>query len=374
MPENPRISKIAIVGCGEIADFHLPAIRAARPQAELSFCDLDAERANALAARAGGGPVYISLQQLIEEVAPDSVHILTSAQTHVPLTRLALQAGCHVLVEKPAADRKEEIDALYELAESRGKVLSADHTLLGMPIVRQALGEIRSGRMGGLIAAHCDFGAARGARLPYDAGHWAYSMRGGVVANNASHPASLLIELMGPILDFNVQSATRNLLPNTWPDVIHVALRSREQLGSFTLTQGHGNADRRAHLLFERGCITLDFTRQLATYSRGMWPRNFIQKASSGVFEGLGSIMGTLGNIYKVATKKLPKNPGLYNIVRNFYDAVEHGAELHVSSCNVRGVTELMDGVWSRIEQEAISDPRPGREPQLRADLIGEQP
>ena len=181
MSQTTKVERVAIVGCGEIAEFHLPAIRAALPDARILFCDLDRARAEKLAKRDGRGEEgYNDFEDLLRREKPQSAHILTSAQTHYRLSKLALTNGCHVLVEKPASDTEAEIKELYGIADQRELRFSADHTLLGMPIVREAFEVMKSGELGRLIAAHCDFGAARGPRLPYDAGHWAYAMRGGV--------------------------------------------------------------------------------------------------------------------------------------------------------------------------------------------------
>jgi len=346
--------KVGIVGCGHIATFHLPAIKKALPEAQLSFCDISKSTAETLARKAHGGNVYTSFDEMLKQEKPDSIHVLTSVQSHYPLAKKALQSGAHVIVEKPAVETLAEIQELYELADKQGKVLTADHTLLGMPVVAAAREEIAKDGLGRLIAMHCDFGGARGMRLPYDAGHWAFDIRGGVVANNISHPASLLVAFMDRITDVSVQAATRNILPSKWPDIVHVVLKSDDQVGSFTLSVGHGNGDRSARLLFEKGYISLDFVRQLSTVVKGSWPHNFVKKASSGLIEGLSMFYRTLNNGFKVVTGKMDSNPGLFSVVGNFYRSIVQGDPMLVSRENVVEVTRVVEEVWNKVEKQGL--------------------
>jgi predicted dehydrogenase len=352
--EHKKISKIGIVGCGHIASFHLPAIRKAVPQAALSFCDVHRPTAEALSRKAGGGSVYTDIDEMLVKEKPDSVHILTSIQTHYLLAKKSLEAGAHVIAEKPAVETMNQLEELYSIADRHQTIFSADHTLLGMPVVQMAREEVAKDGLGRLVAMHCDFGGARGMRLPYDAGHWAYDVRGGMVMNNISHPASLLVAFMDPIRSINVQGVIRNVLPTQWPDIVHVVLNADDQIGSFCLSVGHGNGDRSARLLFERGYIALDFVRQLSTVVRGTWPLNFVKKATSGLVEGLSLFFTTLNNGFKVATKRMDSNPGLFAVVGSFYRSIQEGTPILVSRENVSEVTRVVQEVWDQVEGQGF--------------------
>ena len=370
------IHSVGFVGCGAIARDHLTAVRRFLPKVKLSFCDLDVEKARDMARRCAESgtqsDAYGDLSEMLASEELDAVHVLTSSQSHYRLTKQALMRGCHVLVEKPFVESSEEARELYDLAERQGSVLEVDHVLLGTPIVMRMEEEIAAGRFGRLLSAHCDFGVARKGLIPYDLGHWAYTMRGGVLANNASHPLSLLVRLMDPIVDYRVSALQRSYLPTPWPDLMTVVLESEDQLGSFSMTAGHGNADRRAHLLFERGSVTLDFTRQLYSSVTGQWPHNVVKKTLSGVSEGVGMALGTVSNIWNVVSGRIPKsNTGLVKVTERFYQTIQEGREPLVGKKNAREVTRLMEGIWNAIEESGFSGPGgvdvgevPAREPQ----------
>jgi D-galactose 1-dehydrogenase len=109
--------RVGIVGIGKIArDQHIPCI-AAHPDFELA----------AVASRNAsvpGVPSYPSLETLLA-AAPsiDAVAICTPPQTHYELARLALEAGCHVLMEKPPCTSLAQLETLVELARLQERTL-----------------------------------------------------------------------------------------------------------------------------------------------------------------------------------------------------------------------------------------------------------
>ena len=92
---------VGIVGCGVIADPHLAAVVQVLPNAKIHLCDLNRQNAEKLAKKAPEAEIHTHFDDLINQVQLDSVHILTHVQTHFSLAQQALNAGCHVMIEKP---------------------------------------------------------------------------------------------------------------------------------------------------------------------------------------------------------------------------------------------------------------------------------
>jgi hypothetical protein len=177
-------------------------------------------------------------------------------------------------------------------------------------------------------------------------------LRGGAVANIVSHPASIILELVKPLEEVKVLAASRNLKPDPWPDLYHVAVRSDQVVGSFTVSVGHGNADRKILFLFEGGCSTIDLVRQVRSTMQGTFPLNFLKKASSGIDDGLQRIAGVLTQALGVVLGHSRRNPGLFNIVEDFYKSIHSQSEPLVSFENVLAVTKLVETMWGASETE----------------------
>ncbi len=117
--------RIGIVGAGHFGRFHALKVAAGRRVTLAGVHDRDAARAAAVAKEAGATP--LDWPALL--AACDAVVIATPAEAHFALAAEALQAGLHVLVEKPIAATLAEADALAAIASRHGRVLQVGHLL-----------------------------------------------------------------------------------------------------------------------------------------------------------------------------------------------------------------------------------------------------
>jgi predicted dehydrogenase len=118
---------VGIIGCGGIAHGkHLPSL-AKLPHVELvAFCDLVKDRATAAAGKYGiaGAGVYTEYKRLLADKSIEVVHVLTPNKSHSEISIAALEAGKHVLCEKPMAKTAADARLMLEAALRTGKKLS----------------------------------------------------------------------------------------------------------------------------------------------------------------------------------------------------------------------------------------------------------
>ena len=117
------------------------------------LCDLDEGLRASFAARYPGVRVTGDLDELLASDV-DAVVIATPVPTHHALAKRALEAGKHVLVEKPPAMRAAEIDELVALAAARDLVLMPGHLLLYHPAVRKLKELIDAGELGEVLCVY----------------------------------------------------------------------------------------------------------------------------------------------------------------------------------------------------------------------------
>jgi predicted dehydrogenase len=103
------------------------------------------------------GRCFTSFERAVAVTDPEAVLIATELQSHVPVARAALEAGRHVLVEKPFAPSLAEARALVDLAGERGLVLMVSQNYRFFPAVRAVVELLRSGRLGALHEVEIDF-------------------------------------------------------------------------------------------------------------------------------------------------------------------------------------------------------------------------
>jgi predicted dehydrogenase len=141
---------LAVIGAGYWGP-NLVRTAAVTPALELKWlCDLDEERAQMVLGRYTTVKTTASYERVLADPAVAAVAIATPAATHFDLVRAALEAGKHVLVEKPLTSSVSEGAKLADFAERFGLVLMCDHTYCYTPTVRRIRDLIRGGEIGEL--------------------------------------------------------------------------------------------------------------------------------------------------------------------------------------------------------------------------------
>lgn len=142
---------VAVVGAGYWGPNLARNFRASPDWTLATICDLDAERAQRVSDSVGGVPISTSLEEVLADPGIDAVAVATPARTHHPIVLAALNAGKHVMVEKPLADTRERGTDMVALAEERGLVLMADHTYCYTPAVLKIRELIAEGFLGEIL-------------------------------------------------------------------------------------------------------------------------------------------------------------------------------------------------------------------------------
>ncbi len=140
-----------MIGCGYWGP-NLLRNFAENETAELRWmCDLDAKRLTAMGRRYPGTQTTTDYKSLMADPELDAVAIATPVWTHFDFAKDALEAGKHVLVEKPLTASVAEAEQLIELAERSGLTLMVDHTFVYNGAVRKIKEIVQSGELGDLL-------------------------------------------------------------------------------------------------------------------------------------------------------------------------------------------------------------------------------
>ena len=140
-----------MIGCGYWGP-NLLRNFAENETAELRWmCDLDAKRLTAMGRRYPGTQTTTDYKSLMADPELDAVAIATPVWTHFDFAKDALEAGKHVLVEKPLTASVAEAEQLIELAERSGLTLMVDHTFVYNGAVRKIKEIVQGGELGDLL-------------------------------------------------------------------------------------------------------------------------------------------------------------------------------------------------------------------------------
>lgn len=152
--------RIAIVGCGYVADFYLATLRNHPDLQLMGVHDRDAARAAAFARFHRIDHVYPSLDAVLDDARVELVVNLTNPSSHYAVSRAALDAGRHVYSEKPLAMQLDQAQELVELAERRGLQINGAPCSVLSETAQTLWRALRDGRIGTprLIYAELDDG------------------------------------------------------------------------------------------------------------------------------------------------------------------------------------------------------------------------
>ena len=139
---------VAIVGAGYWGP-NLLRNFCSHPGADVRWlCDLDVARARSVVGRYSTVEVTAELDQVLDDPAVEVVVVATPAATHSAIGLAAIEAGRHVLIEKPLATTRADGERLVAAADRHGRVLMCDHTYCYTPAVREIRRLVRSGVLG----------------------------------------------------------------------------------------------------------------------------------------------------------------------------------------------------------------------------------
>jgi predicted dehydrogenase len=142
------VTKLAVVGYGYWGP---NIVRNVMERSELELwglCEMNPERAAKFSARYPGMRTSDDFDEVLADATVDAVSIATPPATHYDLVKRALEAGKHVLVEKPLATCAAQASELVALAEAKGLTLMPGHTFLYSPAVNKVRELIDSGELG----------------------------------------------------------------------------------------------------------------------------------------------------------------------------------------------------------------------------------
>lgn len=194
--------KVALIGCGKIADSHASQIGRIPGCEIVGVCDREPLMAEQLAKRFPVKRAFSSLTQLLEESRPDVVHITTPPQGHFDLAMTCLDRGCHVYVEKPFTVWAEEAEKLIATAKEKELKLTVGHDDQFSHVSRRMRSLVRSGFLGGaplhMESYYCYeiTKAGYAGALLGDKKHWVRRLPGKLLQNIISHGIARIAEFM----------------------------------------------------------------------------------------------------------------------------------------------------------------------------------
>lgn len=146
--------RAAVVGTGFVGPHHVDAVRRGGYGEVVALVGSDPERTAARAQALGVRRATTDLDELLADPDVDVVHICTPNHTHVALATAVLEAGKHLVLEKPIALDAEAARGLAALADRSARHAAVALTYRGYPMVRRARAAVQAGELGQVRLVH----------------------------------------------------------------------------------------------------------------------------------------------------------------------------------------------------------------------------
>ncbi len=197
--------RLGIVGCGRAARIHLPRLLAREGVRVVALADVEPSAVRDMAAMVPdgeSGPVltFSDHKELLGKASPDALAIFAPHRHHYRLAMDALQARCHVFIEKPLSTNAQEADDIVGLARGRGRIVAVGHQYRLSPSLIEARRRIDAGAIGPIRLVTASLSAPWLARHQEKADAWRLDPKlagGGILADAGDHLLDALLWTTG---------------------------------------------------------------------------------------------------------------------------------------------------------------------------------
>ena len=356
--------KIVLVGCGKIADGHIEEIQKMGDRARVvAVCDLEILMAEQVALRYGIPTYYDSFERMLNQECPDVVHITTPPQSHLALAKMALDAGCHVYVEKPLTLNYIDSKALIDYTIRADKKLTIGYSYLFDPPALEMRELIQRGVLGDIVHVESFFGYSLsgqfGNAILGDGAHWVHRLPGKLFHNNIDHLLYKAVEFLdddkpcirafgsvrrekrfGDSRD-SMQDELRVILQGQHVSVYGTFSSHIRPAGQFVRVYGTKNT---AHIDYLSRTVTLDAYPHLPSAIGRLLPA--FQQARQYWREGNKNLRRFLKYDFHFFS-------GLHRLITLFYDSIENNTPPPIPYRDILRISSMMDEIFHQIDQEA---------------------
>lgn len=343
--------KIGVVGVGHIVRHrHIPIFKKIDNVEVFAICDKIESVAKEAARDFGVKNYFTNLSDMLKADV-DVVDVCTPPATHFSLAIEAMEAGCHVLAEKPLGMTVKEVDEMYKVAKKNSVHLCVVHQNLYNPAFKKAFNMIREGVIGEVLGVDVGTFVRRDNYMCLNKEHWCHKLPGGIFFEILPHPVYLLQAFLRNIEPVGVLA--EHFSDYSWmkADELKVLVTSRNGVGSIVASCNspfHGDS---LYVFGSKMCLQVDlWGRYVIKYKlRTEEPRSVGKNNLSLASQFLSLIGATVSNSI-TAVFGGEKVSAHYGFLKAFVKAIENERELPVSEEDAKENVRVVEAICRQID------------------------
>lgn len=361
--------KIAIVGCGKIADQHVSAIHRIPDCRIVAACDRELLMARQLAERFGVSECFSDVQEMLRATTPDVVHVTTPPQSHCALATQCLEAGTHVYLEKPFTVTGDEAESVVQLANRRGLRITAGHNLqftLEMLEMRRLL---KQGFLGGSpIHVESHFSYDLGDRSYVSAllgnqRHWVRQLPGQLLHNLLSHGIAKLAEFLDDELIKITAMADqspqlRKLGDGGILDELRVLIRDKKGVTAFFCfsTQIKPGLNQ-LRIYGPTNSMTVDHTTGSLIRNKTASSKSYLTYVIPPLQSAREHLRNAKVNLADFLRQRLYQDFGMKELIERFYNSIRTRGEPPIADREIILTARIMDEIFAQVYPAKAAQP-----------------
>lgn len=352
--------RVAIVGCGKVADQHVEAIHRIQDCEIVALCDRELLMAKQLGERFGISECFSELSEMLEAARPDVVHITTPPQSHYSLAKQCLESGSHVYLEKPFTVTASETESLIQLAESCELKITVGHNYLFTLEMLEMRRLVREGFLGGR-PAHLesywsyDLGDLRYASAFLSArSHWVRQLPGQLFHNIISHGIAKLAEFLDDELTEIVATAhqskqLRSLGAEEVLDELRVLVRDKSGATAFFCFSTQIKGLNQLRIYGPANSMIADIITGSLIRNANRSYKSYLTYFIPPLKNAREHLRNARMNITNFLRRRLYQDFGMKELIERFYKSIHTGGELPIPYREILLTARIMEEIFAQI-------------------------
>jgi predicted dehydrogenase len=355
--------KVAMIGCGKIADAHASQIRRI-PECEIvAVCDREPLMACQLSQRFPVKRCFTDFAEMLRKCRPDVVHITTPPESHFDVATRCLEEECHVYVEKPFALNGHQTESLLRLADQKGLKITAGHDDQFSHAARRMRALVRSGFLGeGPVHMESYYGYELG-RTGYagavlgDKRHWVRRLPGKLLQNVISHGIARIAEFLSSdqpqVFAFGfVSPFLKNLGETELIDELRVTILEEDRTAYFTFSSQMRPSLHLFRIYGSSNGLVLDHDQETLIKLRGRHFKSHLQRFLPPILLA-GQHLGNLGfNLRTFLARDFHMKSGMKYLIESFYRSIREGTPDPIPHREILLTARIMDAIFDQLDRQ----------------------
>jgi predicted dehydrogenase len=366
--EDP-VLKVAIIGCGKIADAHASQIQRIKGCRIVGVCDREPLMARQLHDRFKVDFYTGDLEELLHVAKPDVVHITTPPESHFGIAKRFLEAGCHVYVEKPFTLYAHEAEKLIALANERGLKVTAGHDDQFRNAARRMRTLVQAGYLGSgpvhMESYYCYEFSRTGyaGALLGDKQHWVRRLPGKLLHNVISHGIARIAEFLTAdsleIVTVGFTSPSlRSMGESEIIDEVRVIISdAKGTTAYFTFSSQMRPSLHRFRIFGDKNGLELDQDQETVIKVRGERYKSYVEKFVPPLQYAVQYLKNFEVNAGSFLVRDFHMKAGMKYLIESFYLAIVNDSPVPIPYREIVLTAKIMDAIFLQLKEKAEGNP-----------------